>query len=1595
MIADNTLLTQPEGHQIMDQTRYQWNTNTSDDSRSVVPDTEQNLAPSIFDDVRSDDNELYIVWSDPSLPLQRVASASGIETPPSSTDPAVTTISVAAAATSSIMHPLAAKSTHSASASSSASGAVLVLGEAAAQSMHSKAATTPCDPISVSTSCERFVNRRWSVGEGDHAIEQERTKDAMSRDPMLKQHTCDDVSPLTLSTAGPVESSAALNSPKRVLKSTSRTENAQEVVMTGTSTQSRDQGNRVIMAATVEKLVEKLTSEIDYTFLTDFFLIYRLFITPMALLNLFILRFQWALIDDSPQRQIVRIRTFVTLRHWLLNYFGFDFMRSKKLRQALNVHLRALSKHPLVIDSPRDGRIVMELRRYAQSLKKIHYRTIAQKKQERQNRRQEEQRSRQLQSRKIPIVGREASSAEWSAVSSSEFAFHQPQFSSGPSSAMAQDVTDQHSVVSETMTEVLTVEFHSSDQSDDVYDDDAGEDSEMEDSEDDFELSSDSNSFYTSDDGSEYSTPADEEHTQEGYRTHGDGQEARTRGGFTSGSESDSDYHASYKYASRRETASMNECHLPSPTFSPPAHKDGSGVSIQSQRQTRSAISSTASRLQSRPTLPDFAQLGQSQATSFGLPNSKERHNVGRHRWSVNKAAQPQPLSPIHVATSPPSHGLPSLTTQSSLRSIEPYINPPPRPIAFSEKKKIWTRYMNATVGRLSKMKNAFSSNANKKRRHSHSSSSILSGGSKRTGSGTSQTRPRYWYGNRSDPEGEKLSHYLLRSCTGMNLLLSSSEDRRISIDRRLAAERDQQREEAGSDWSSDDDYSQYEMTRQSSRQLHSQGGQEAEQGAIEPQALETRLEQAQYPPYVDLTSFTDTSLIADAGGGLERDFCVECERERLFSKPCHPLQMVSPITTNRDMIAYDGRYGPETPLAAEPDGGRKDAFPSEVDPSTPTRTHQVPFERHDLDHRDSWMSFSSASMSATDHTASGPKSPMSQDQTRSDAVEQHSGDPQASSHGHDPLQTASRVEPSSADHGSDPSGSTVHVSSPRRVLLLDSKRRTLPPIPLGQQYHQYYRHYYTATPAGMTRDEQFHTLRILHRRYSSGMQAMEDWGQMKVTLKESCALPLVLRYRSELIAQQMCLIERELLNQIQWYEMVDAGWTKKVNSSTGARSNNKESQNRGRRATMGDITAEISATRAAHNMMREGDSVTGGQANWIRNETVECSAGTAAPTPGAERCRGSGDGMNRRQSVSKRDESLGIKRLVERFNLTCQWVACEIVKTRDLEMRVKVVEKFIRIAHTCYNHSNFSSLIQVMLGLQALSVSRLSQTWSRVRAQEMNIMHDLIEFTLPFHNWKHLREAMKNIADEWGGSSSRGAGASCSSTPVSPVSEKPQSSGTGFFSRRSSKSMATMGVKATKEAFRRPSTTTIFDENNTTVTTPTTFIPATSHLSSSPFQSSSSKRRGTWSSGMPLMPTASVSTSGKGKDKKDKETEKSGQQGGCIPFLGLYLSDLVFNSELPSYVDPAGYSSSSTSTSTSTPAHQIPEHRRLVNMHKHRTTATIIKRVLTFRTMASRYPFLPEPEVQRLLRNIQGADADDMLRRSKLCEERATNSAR
>jgi hypothetical protein len=89
-----------------------------------------------------------------------------------------------------------------------------------------------------------------------------------------------------------------------------------------------------ILAATPSRLVAHITSPsfLDYELLSDFFLTFRAFLCTRDLVAYLISRLRWAVDRQDDFGRIVRVRTFVALRHWILNYFVDDFVPTYNLR---------------------------------------------------------------------------------------------------------------------------------------------------------------------------------------------------------------------------------------------------------------------------------------------------------------------------------------------------------------------------------------------------------------------------------------------------------------------------------------------------------------------------------------------------------------------------------------------------------------------------------------------------------------------------------------------------------------------------------------------------------------------------------------------------------------------------------------------------------------------------------------------------------------------------------------------------------------------------------------------------------------------------------------------------------------------------------------------------------------------------------------------------------------------------------------------------------------------------------------------------------------------------------------------------------------
>jgi hypothetical protein len=116
---------------------------------------------------------------------------------------------------------------------------------------------------------------------------------------------------------------------------------------------------KVIIAATIERWIAQLTSDLNYEELLDFFLTYRSYVNAYDLCQLLICRFHWALqqhtsSEDEKVRRVVRVRTFVAIRYWLLTFFTVDFLPNRELRLLLANWLNTLIRDP-VLKKLNDG----------------------------------------------------------------------------------------------------------------------------------------------------------------------------------------------------------------------------------------------------------------------------------------------------------------------------------------------------------------------------------------------------------------------------------------------------------------------------------------------------------------------------------------------------------------------------------------------------------------------------------------------------------------------------------------------------------------------------------------------------------------------------------------------------------------------------------------------------------------------------------------------------------------------------------------------------------------------------------------------------------------------------------------------------------------------------------------------------------------------------------------------------------------------------------------------------------------------------------------------------------------------------------------
>lgn len=122
-----------------------------------------------------------------------------------------------------------------------------------------------------------------------------------------------------------------------------------------------------ITAASPARIIAQITSKnfLDYELLSDFFLTVRSYLPTHELLAYLLARFEWAINRFDDDGRVIRVRAFAALRHWILNYFPYDFVMDRDLRvkfcerlNALSVTVRERSVH-----GPSDLKLILDLKK--------------------------------------------------------------------------------------------------------------------------------------------------------------------------------------------------------------------------------------------------------------------------------------------------------------------------------------------------------------------------------------------------------------------------------------------------------------------------------------------------------------------------------------------------------------------------------------------------------------------------------------------------------------------------------------------------------------------------------------------------------------------------------------------------------------------------------------------------------------------------------------------------------------------------------------------------------------------------------------------------------------------------------------------------------------------------------------------------------------------------------------------------------------------------------------------------------------------------------------------------------------------------------
>lgn len=113
--------------------------------------------------------------------------------------------------------------------------------------------------------------------------------------------------------------------------------------------------------------------------------------------------------------------------------------------------------------------------------------------------------------------------------------------------------------------------------------------------------------------------------------------------------------------------------------------------------------------------------------------------------------------------------------------------------------------------------------------------------------------------------------------------------------------------------------------------------------------------------------------------------------------------------------------------------------------------------------------------------------------------------------------------------------------------------------------------------------------------------------------------------------------------------------------------------------------------------------------------------------------------------------QNKGINLVIARFNLMVNWIISEILLTQLRLERIHIMSRLIHVAQHCFELQNFLTLMQIILGLTLEKVGRLKETWNSLPPGDILILKNLEELASPLRNFLNIRLCINQLTPSKG----------------------------------------------------------------------------------------------------------------------------------------------------------------------------------------------------------------------------------------------------